>query len=81
MPTYTYYCPLNNQSLDLRHRFSESVENWGELTFRAGQNPSPETPLDAPVQRIVTGGMLLTARRVSGGDACCGDTNCRGHSG
>ncbi len=81
MPTYTYHCTANDRSLDVRHSFAEMLTTWGEVTLRAGQNPSPETPLDAPVKRLMTGGMLLTARRVSGGGDCCGDPNCGGHSG
>lgn len=58
MPTYDYYCAENGQTLEVRHRMSESIHTWGELCERVGISPG-DTPVDVPVSRQATGGNLV----------------------
>lgn len=55
MPTYDYRCEANGQVVEVVHRISETITNWGELCVRAGIDPG-ETPANAPVVRHITGG-------------------------
>lgn len=58
MPTYDYHCDANGQTLEVNHRMSEKMLNWGELCERAGTDPG-ETPLSSPVKRLATGGQVV----------------------
>ncbi|MEO1751316.1 zinc ribbon domain-containing protein [Thiofaba sp. EF100] len=58
MPSYDYRCPANERVLEVRHGMNESIANWGELCARAGIEPG-DTPLDAPVERLISGGALV----------------------
>ena len=59
MPTYDYRCDSNGRVVEVNHRMSEEVANWGDLCARTGTDPG-DTPLDAPVKRLATGGHVLT---------------------
>ncbi|MBU0499253.1 MAG: zinc ribbon domain-containing protein [Gammaproteobacteria bacterium] len=59
MPTYDYRCEANGRVLEVNHRMSEEVRTWGELCEMAGVAPG-DTPTDAPVTRMATGGNLIT---------------------
>ena len=52
MPTYDYYCPANNQKLEVLHGMAEKVETWGELCRVAGRSPG-ETPPETPVRKLI----------------------------
>ena len=58
MPTYDYSCESNGRVVEVRHRMSESLSNWGELCARAGIEVG-DTPPDSPVQRLATGGQVV----------------------
>lgn len=58
MPSYDYRCPVNGRVLEVRHGMHESIAHWGELCARAGIDPG-DTPLDAPVERLITGGAVV----------------------
>jgi hypothetical protein len=58
MPTYDYKCATNGQVLEVKHRMSENVDNWGQLCELAGVAPG-DTPLDAEVKRLATGGNIV----------------------
>ncbi|MFB2922174.1 MULTISPECIES: zinc ribbon domain-containing protein [Aerosakkonema] len=58
MPTYDYFCASNNQKVEVRHSIHEKLTNWGELCKLAQCDPG-ETPLDAPVQRLISVPSLL----------------------
>ncbi len=64
MPYYEYHCGSNDRTLEVRHGMNESLTTWGELTHRAGTDPG-DTPVDAPVERILSVPVPLTG---SGGD-------------
>lgn len=63
MLTYEYFCSANDQTIEVAHSMRDSITTWGELCQRAGIEPGA-TPADAPVERLISGGMLA---RVHGG--------------
>lgn len=82
MPSYDYRCEANGAVVEVRHRMSEQVTTWGELSALAGIETG-ETPPDAPVKKLITGGQVV--RSSSLGDAaapacssgpCCGGGMC-----
>ncbi len=91
MLTYEYHCSRNRQTVQVQHGMKEKLSSWGELRQRAGLEPDG-TPDDAPVERLIFGGLLGT---VSGGTpstselakaalpmmgGCCGNpTGCQRH--
>lgn len=90
MLTYEYFCSANERTVEVAHGIRESVGTWGELCQRAGIEPGETTP-DAPVERLISGGLLA---RVSGGTpssqgalptlpmgGCCGRPSQCGHHG
>lgn len=58
MPSYDYRCPANGRVVEVRHGMNEALTTWGELCARAGIEPGA-TPLDAPVERLITGGAVV----------------------
>jgi hypothetical protein len=60
MPTYDYCCDTNGRVLEVNHRMSESLATWGELCARAGIDRG-DTPIDAPVHRLATGGNIISS--------------------
>lgn len=82
MPTYDYRCPANDRIIEVRHRMSDSISNWGELCAVTDIDPG-NTPPDAPVEKLITGSQVV--RSSSLGDAaapacssgpCCGGGMC-----
>lgn len=59
MPTYDYHCPANGRTIEVSHKMAEQVATWGELCRRAGL-PLDGTPGKAPVERLITGGNVIT---------------------
>ncbi len=53
MPSYDYYCPVNDKSIEVSHPMNDSVSNWGELCQIAGINPG-DTPLASLVEKKFT---------------------------
>ena len=68
MPTYDYRCDVNDQVVEVSHRMSETIANWGDLCARAGVDLG-ETPADAPVHRLATGGNLISKSSLGSGMA------------
>ncbi|SDX83958.1 hypothetical protein SAMN05421644_11543 [Allochromatium warmingii] len=84
MPTYDYRCDTNDRVIEVSHRMSETLSNWGELCARAGIDCG-DTPADAPVHRLATGGTVITSASLGSGCApapacptgsCCGGGMC-----
>ncbi len=76
MPTYDYRCDTNGQVMEVSHRMSESLSTWGELCERTGANPG-DTPADAPVQRLATGGNIISSNSMGSGTApACSTGGC-----
>jgi hypothetical protein len=59
MPTYDYLCPSNGRVVEVSHKMAESLETWGELCRKAGI-PLDGTPGKARVERLITGGNVIT---------------------
>lgn len=79
MPTYDYRCEANGRVLEVNHRMSEEVRTWGELCDKTGADPG-DTPADAPVTRMATGGNLITGSSKGGMPPMppCGGGGCPG---
>lgn len=58
MPVYDYFCPSNNQKLEVSHSMSQEVATWGQLCEIAKCEPG-ETPADAPVRRLLSAPRLI----------------------
>lgn len=79
MPAYDYYCKANGRTVEVRHKMSERITSWGELCERAGL-PLGDTPASAPVEKLITGGNMISASSLGSGaapmceagPACCG---------
>lgn len=77
MPTYDYRCEANDRVIEVSHRMSENLTNWGELCAHAGIEPG-DTPLDMPVERLATGGNVISSTRLGSGNApACATGACR----
>ena len=66
MPTYDYKCEANGRIVEVSHRMSDVMKSWGELCEKAGIEPG-DTPADAPVSRMATGGNVITGSSSGGG--------------
>ncbi|MGB3532458.1 MAG: zinc ribbon domain-containing protein [Microcoleaceae cyanobacterium] len=53
MPIYDYFCPENNQTLEVMHPISRKVKTWGQLCQLANQDLG-ETPETATVRRLLS---------------------------
>lgn len=58
MPTYDYFCPSNNQKIEVMHSINQEVKTWGELCALAKCDPG-DTPKDAPVHRLFSAPSLM----------------------
>ncbi len=68
MPTYDYRCEANDRVIEVNHRMSEQLANWGELCARACIEPG-DTPIDTPVHRLATGGNVISSKHLGSGNA------------
>lgn len=76
MPTYDYRCDANDRVIEVSHRMSESLSTWGELCARIGMDAG-DTPSDAPVHRLATGGNVISSSTLGSGRApSCGSGSC-----
>ncbi len=77
MPTYDYRCEANGRTVEVRHGMNEEVRDWAALCALAGIEPG-DTPGDAEVVRLISGGYVL--RHGAGADPApgCGSESCCG---
>jgi predicted nucleic acid-binding Zn ribbon protein len=78
MPTYDYRCETNGRVVEVNHRMSEKLATWGELCERAHVDCG-DTPATAPVQRLATGGNVITSNSLGSGfdpGPACGAGGC-----
>jgi hypothetical protein len=56
---------------------SENLATWGELCAQAHVDPG-DTPPDSPVQRLITGGSVISSTRREAAPPVmpCGQTQC-----
>jgi len=59
MPTYDYYCTHNGRTVEVFHGISTRLTCWGELVSQ-GATEADGTPDDAPIERQIGGGTILT---------------------
>lgn len=64
MPTYDYRCGANDRVVEVKHRMTDHIATWAQLCAAAGIAPG-DTPPDSPVERLITGGAVISgaARR------------------
>ena len=67
MPTYDYRCDANEQIVEVKHKMSEVINTWGELCEKADVDPG-NTPLDAPVKKLATGGQVVKSGSLGNAD-------------
>jgi hypothetical protein len=77
MPTYDYLCEANGQVVEVKHPMSDTLSNWGELCERAGLEAG-DTPADAPVQRLATGGQVVKSSSLGDAAPPCAAGGCGG---
>lgn len=58
MPLYDYFCPSNQEQIEVSHPLSEEVKTWGQLCKLVNRPPG-NTPEDAPVRRLISAPRLL----------------------
>lgn len=81
MPTYDYLCEANGQVVEVKHRMSETLSTWGELCTLAGVDCGG-TPAGSPVQRLATGGQVVSSGSLKdsvppcAAGPCCGGGAC-----
>ncbi len=69
MPTYDYLCRANRKIVEVRHPMGETVRTWGELCQLAGIDPG-DTPEDAPVEKLITGGNVISSQSLKNPEPC-----------
>jgi hypothetical protein len=76
MPTYDYRCETNSKVIEVNHRMSELISTWGELCERADIDPG-DTPSNTPVNKLATGGNLVSRSSLgSGTEPACDTGGC-----
>ncbi|MFZ5533048.1 MAG: zinc ribbon domain-containing protein [Pseudomonadota bacterium] len=75
MPTYDYHCPANGRTLSAWHGISRQLTTWGELCRETGE-PLGDTPPDAAIERLITGGGVITRGSPSAPLMPCGKHAC-----
>lgn len=76
MPTYDYHCPANDRVVEVKHRMSEEVTTWGQLCKMASIDTG-DTPLDSPVERMISGGNIVSSGTMgSGAEPACPTGGC-----
>ena len=59
MPTYEYYCPDNDQTVEVMHGMSTTLDTWSEVCDKA-EIELGTTPPETPVKKLLGTGMLAT---------------------
>ncbi|MBT7408560.1 MAG: zinc ribbon domain-containing protein [Methylococcales bacterium] len=75
MPTYDYRCETNGELIEVKHKMSDVIKNWGELCQIAGISAG-ETPLNSPVTKLVNGGQVVNSRNLGESASQCGNGSC-----
>lgn len=80
MPTYDYRCDANGRVVEVKHGMNEQLATWGELCEKVGMEAG-DTPVDAPVRKIITGGQVVNSTNLRDvppcqSGPCCGGGSC-----
>ncbi|WRH64970.1 MAG: zinc ribbon domain-containing protein [Planktothrix sp. GU0601_MAG3] len=57
MPIYDYFCPSNNQTVEVMHPLAQEITTWGEVCQLANRDLG-DTPKEALVRRVLSAPML-----------------------
>ena len=81
MPTYDYRCDANGRVFEVKHKMSESINTWSELCELNGWQIG-DTPADAPITRLATGGQVVSRSSLGEPNAppCAMGNGCPGGS-
>lgn len=77
MPSYDYLCETNGQVVEVKHRMSDKLSTWGQVCENAGIDTG-NTPADAPVQRLATGGQVVKSSSLGDTAPPCAAGGCAG---
>ena len=78
MPSYDYRCEHNGQVVEVMHKMSEKLTTWGEVCEKANLELG-DTPSDSPVERLITGGNVISSSTLSNPEApACATGGCAG---
>ncbi len=75
MPTYDYLCESNGVRLEVKHKMEQTIATWGDLSQLAGVSPG-DTPLDAPVKKLITAAAVVNRTALSNPEPACGNGGC-----
>lgn len=75
MPTYDYFCETNGARVEVQHKMAQTVDSWGELCRLAGIEPG-DTPLDAPVKKLITAAAVVDRATLSNPEPACPSGGC-----
>ncbi len=53
MPIYDYFCPDNNQTVEVMHPMAQKVQTWGQVCQLVNCDLG-DTPADTPVRRLLS---------------------------
>jgi predicted nucleic acid-binding Zn ribbon protein len=70
MPIYEYRCTTNGRVVEVSHRMSERLANWGELCERAGIDPG-RTAANASVEKLMSASAVLSHGNTGGTERPC----------
>ena len=77
MPTYDYLCEANGRVVEVKHSMNDKLSTWEQVCENAGINPG-DTPADAPVQRLATGGQVVKSSSLGDSAPPCASGGCAG---
>lgn len=81
MPSYDYRCEHTGRVYEVKHAMAHKATTWGELCALGGLEPG-DTPVDAPVERLLSAAGVVGARALRNPAApSCGAANGCGASG
>ena len=75
MPSYDYLCEANGRVVEVKHRMSDKLSSWGQVCEKAGIEAG-DTPADAPVQRLATGGQVVKSSSLGDAATPCAAGGC-----
>lgn len=75
MPTYDYLCESNGRRLEVKHKMSVAVSNWGQLCELAGVEAG-ETPADAPVRKLIGAAAVVGGSAGAAAEPACSTGAC-----
>jgi len=77
MPSYDYRCDRNGRVVEVKHSMNVKLRTWGEICSHAEIDPG-DTPKDAPVQRLITGGQVVRSSALKNPEPPCASGPCCG---